>query len=195
MTHFLYRSQDSAKWIYKGLPRVQEMVGILVSAKARPKTSVQFAEHSCRLRRSRSQPPPGSTGNLTGKIAVTAYLASSDGSSRVNVSRIMRLPLSMASNTIDSFDPFNIFELIDFLLTPCFSITYVCHDVWHGSCLGERCDVRINCEAVMWKITTRGFTLEEVLIMAAMNLLASTATALQHENELSQESIGDQAWN
>jgi len=48
----------------------------------------------------------------------------------------------------------------------------------------------------MWKITTRGFTLEEVLIiMAAMNLLASTATALQHENELSQESIGDQAWN
>src|SRR5258708_23539782 len=27
---------------------------------------------------------------------------------------------SMASNTIDSFDPFNIFELIDFLLTPCF---------------------------------------------------------------------------
>jgi len=35
--------------------------------------------------------------------------------------------------------------------------------------------VRINCEAVMWKITTRGFTLEEVLIMAAMNLLASVA--------------------
>jgi hypothetical protein len=25
----------------------------------------------------------------------------------------------------------------------------------------------------MWKITTRGFTLEEVLIMAAMNLLTS----------------------
>jgi hypothetical protein len=35
--------------------------------------------------------------------------------------------------------------------------------------------VRINCEAVMWKITTRGFKLEEVLIMAAMNLLASVA--------------------
>jgi hypothetical protein len=29
----------------------------------------------------------------------------------------------------------------------------------------------------MWKITTRGFTLEEVLIMAAMNLLASAANA------------------
>jgi hypothetical protein len=27
----------------------------------------------------------------------------------------------------------------------------------------------------MWKITTRGFTPEEVLIMAAMNLLASVA--------------------
>ena len=35
--------------------------------------------------------------------------------------------------------------------------------------------VRINCEAVMWKITARGFTLEEVLIMAAMNILASVA--------------------
>src|SRR4029077_8508230 len=35
--------------------------------------------------------------------------------------------------------------------------------------------VRFNCEAVMWKITTRGFALEEVLIMAAMNLLASAA--------------------
>ena len=42
---------------------------------------------------------------------------------------------SRASNTIDSFDPFNIFKLIDFLLTPRFSITYVYRDVWHGSCL------------------------------------------------------------
>jgi hypothetical protein len=29
----------------------------------------------------------------------------------------------------------------------------------------------------MWKITTRDFTLEEILIMVAMNLLASTDTA------------------
>jgi hypothetical protein len=36
--------------------------------------------------------------------------------------------------------------------------------------------LRINCEAVMWKITTRGFTLEEVLIMAAMNLLGDPIT-------------------
>src|SRR2546430_10964810 len=33
--------------------------------------------------------------------------------------------------------------------------------------------LRVNCEAVMWKITTRGFTLEEVVIMAVMNLLTS----------------------
>jgi hypothetical protein len=39
--------------------------------------------------------------------------------------------------------------------------------------------LRINCEAVMWKITTRGFRLEEVLIMAAMNLLTSADTATQ----------------
>jgi hypothetical protein len=39
--------------------------------------------------------------------------------------------------------------------------------------------LRTNCEAVMWKITTRGFTLEEVLIMAAMNLFTSADTACQ----------------
>jgi hypothetical protein len=46
----------------------------------------------------------------------------------------------------------------------------------------------------MWKITTRGFTLEEVLIMAAMNLLTSADTAGKRENRASQESQGDQAW-
>jgi hypothetical protein len=45
--------------------------------------------------------------------------------------------------------------------------------------------VRINCEAVMWKITSRGFTLEEVLIMAAMNLVASPATVPNHEKRAS----------
>src|SRR5579863_4861291 len=48
--------------------------------------------------------------------------------------------------------------------------------------------VRVNCEAVMWKITTRGFTLEEVLIMAAMNLLTSADTAAKRENRASQKS-------
>jgi hypothetical protein len=52
--------------------------------------------------------------------------------------------------------------------------------------------LRINCEAVMWKITTRGFTLEEVLIMAAMNLLASADTA-KHKKRASQKSKGDRA--
>jgi hypothetical protein len=47
----------------------------------------------------------------------------------------------------------------------------------------------------MWKITTRGFTLEEVLIMAAMNLLTSAATAPKREKRASQKSRGDQAWN
>jgi hypothetical protein len=43
----------------------------------------------------------------------------------------------------------------------------------------------------MWKITTRGFTLEEVLIMAAMNLLTSTDTAAKRENRPPQKSKGD----
>ena len=34
----------------------------------------------------------------------------------------------------------------------------------------------------MWKITTRGLTLEEVLIMAAMNLLTSADTSAKREN-------------
>jgi hypothetical protein len=37
--------------------------------------------------------------------------------------------------------------------------------------------VRINREVVMWKITTRGFALEEVLILAAMNILSSADAA------------------
>jgi len=36
---------------------------------------------------------PGPTGIDTHKIAVTAYITSTDDSSRVNVSRIVRLPL------------------------------------------------------------------------------------------------------
>ena len=53
--------------------------------------------------------------------------------------------------------------------------------------------LRTNCESVMWKITTRGFTLEEVLIMAAMNLLTSADAAAKRENRPSQKSKGDQA--
>jgi hypothetical protein len=55
--------------------------------------------------------------------------------------------------------------------------------------------LRTDCEVVMWKITTRGFTLEEVLIMAAMNLLTSAETAAKRENQPSQKSKRDQACN
>jgi hypothetical protein len=54
---------------------------------------------------------------------------------------------------------------------------------------------QVNCEAVMWKITARGFTLEEVLILAAMNLLASAHAAAKREKQASQKSKGEQAWN
>ena len=47
----------------------------------------------------------------------------------------------------------------------------------------------------MWKITTRGFTLQEVLIMAAMNLLTNADTAAKHEDRASQKPEGDQACN
>jgi hypothetical protein len=53
--------------------------------------------------------------------------------------------------------------------------------------------LRINCEAVMWKITTHGFTLDEVLILAAMNLLVSADAAAKREKQASQKSKGDQA--
>jgi hypothetical protein len=51
----------------------------------------------------------------------------------------------------------------------------------------------IDREAVMWKITARGFTLEEVLIMAAMNLLTSADMASKRKNRASQKSKGDSA--
>src|SRR5260370_35056017 len=50
--------------------------------------------------------------------------------------------------------------------------------------------LRFCCGAAMWKITTRGFTLEEVLIMAAMNLLASgdrTSKRETHERSRGQK--------
>ena len=35
----------------------------------------------------------------------------------------------------------------------------------------------LRCEVVMWKITTRGFTLQEVLILAAMNIATAVIAA------------------
>src|SRR6266481_5509109 len=69
---------------------------------------------------------------------------------------------SRASNTIDSFDPFNIFQANRLSAKPPLfrSLTYA---TTFGMALALERDamLRINCEAVMWKITTRGFTLEE----------------------------------
>jgi hypothetical protein len=58
-----------------------------------------------------------------------------------------------------------------------------------GTALALRRDamLRVNCEAVMWRITTRGFTLGEVLIMAAMNLKASGDSAGKREKRASQK--------
>jgi hypothetical protein len=85
---------------------------------------------------------------------------------------------SIASNTIDSFDPFNIFWADRFSANPSAFLPLACATKF-GMALAPETGamLRINCEAIMWKITTRGFTLEEVLIMAAMNLLASADTA------------------
>ena len=43
----------------------------------------------------------------------------------------------------------------------------------------------------MWNITARGFTLEEVLVMAAMNVLVSNAAAIKREKRASQKSKGE----
>jgi hypothetical protein len=88
MTHFLYRSQLSATSEFLDSRRFRKR---------------------CGLRRSRSQPSLDRPA-LTHKIAVTAYIASSDDSSRVNVHVLCGYLFSRASNTIDSFDPFNIFQ-------------------------------------------------------------------------------------
>src|SRR5437667_4313930 len=118
MTHFLYRSQQSA---------TSEFL----------KDSRGFRKR-CGLRRSRSQPSLDRPA-LTHRIAVTAYIARllkpsecftyCAGTSSAGL---------LTQSTVSTLSTF--FKLIDFLLTPRFSITYVCHDVWHGSCLGERCD-------------------------------------------------------
>ena len=112
----------------------------------------------------------------------------------------MRYLFSIASNTIDSFDPFNIFELNRRSAKPALFphlrvLRRLARLLPSG---GVRCFVSI-VRRVMWKITTRGFTLEEVLIMAAMNLLASADTAKYEKRALHTSSRryqkGDPAWN
>jgi len=47
----------------------------------------------------------------------------------------------------------------------------------------NRCKGR---EALMWKITTRSFNLQEVLIMAAMNVASADSDRQRRANELAQ---------
>jgi len=51
---------------------------------------------------------------------------------------------------------------------------------WLRQC-DKRCDGR---EALMWKITTRGFTLQEVLIMAAMNVTSALMGTAKSERAI-----------
>ena len=86
----------------------------------------------------------------------------------------------MAFNTIDSFVAFNILASIRLYAKRSPFLALTCATSF-GMALAFEIDAtfRTNCEAVMWKITTittHDFTLEEVLIMVAMNLLASTGT-------------------
>jgi uncharacterized protein YcgL (UPF0745 family) len=93
---------------------------------------------------------------------------------------------SRASNTIDSFDPFNIFQANRLSANPAlFQHLGVPQRLAWLLPWREMRVLRINCEAVMWKITTRGFTLQVVLIMAAMNLLTSADTADKREKRAS----------
>ena len=45
-----------------------------------------------------------------------------------------------------------------------------------------------RCEAVMWKITARGFTLQEVMILAAMNIATDVIAAEKRGQGASQNS-------
>jgi hypothetical protein len=175
MTHFLYRSQQSAP---------SELL----------KGSRGFRKR-CGLRRSTSQQSldrPASTH----EIAVTVYLAGSDHSSRVNVPRIVRLPHQHGFEHNRQFPPFQHFRANRLSANPRALPSLTCAATFGMALALERdAMLRINCEAVMWQITTRGFTLEDVLIMAAMNLLASAATAPKREKQVSQESIGSHSTN
>jgi hypothetical protein len=69
---------------------------------------------------------------------------------------------SIVSNTIDSFDPFNIFGRDRISANPSV-FPPLARAAKFGMALASETSamLRIDCEAVMWKITTRGFTLEK----------------------------------
>jgi hypothetical protein len=53
----------------------------------------------------------------------------------------------------------------------------------------------MNCEAIMWRITARGFTFEEVLILAAMNVAVSKDRNPQVQTTSVAKQKGDHACN
>jgi hypothetical protein len=111
MTHSLYRAQESApsEAILEDSRGSGKQLRIpdLRSGPSQP--GVRFVDHRYRLPSSGSQPSPYRPA-LTHKIAVTVYLASSDDPSRVNVSRIVRLPLQRGFEQNRQFRPFQHFR-------------------------------------------------------------------------------------
>jgi len=90
--------------------------------------------------------------------------------------------LQEASNTIDSFDPFNIFQANRLSADPAlFHHLRVPRRLAWPLALERDAVLRINCEAVMWKITNSRLHAGGVLIMAAMNLLTSADTVATRE--------------
>jgi hypothetical protein len=118
-----------------------------------------------------------------------------DGSRQVNVAGIACGLVQRASSIQSTLSTFDTLALIHFLLT-IIVFQYLRCAARFGTAfaLETEATLRINCGLVMWKITTRGFTLEEVLIMAAMNLLASADIA-QHKKPASQQLKGDRTWS
>jgi hypothetical protein len=94
---------------------------------------------------------------------------------------------SMASKTIVTFDPQHLPADRLSAKHRCFPVLTCATTFGTALALARDAMLRISCEAVMWKITTRGFTLAEVLIMAAMNLKASGDGAGKREKWASQK--------
>jgi hypothetical protein len=94
MTHFLYRSQQGApsEAILEDSRGSGKELSIPDLPSGPPHRGLKFIDHRYRLRSSPEASHPGIDRQFD-KIAVTAYLASSDDSSRVNISRIVPLPL------------------------------------------------------------------------------------------------------
>jgi hypothetical protein len=166
MTHFLFPSEESAPSKSLKVPR-----GFTKSCGYR----AADATHS------------GSTGTDT-KIEVTAYLASRDDSCLVNVSRILRLPLQHGFEHIRQLRPFQHVRACRLSANPrAFPLLTGAAPFGTILAFDQDATFQISCEAVMWKITTRDFTLEEVLILAAMNILSGTDAVAKPKKRASQK--------